>query len=298
LDENVYDSGYSSKYVDVVAQLPNVEILDMPADKDGDGLVEFMVKFDRSAVEAILQPAEAVTLSVSGEFAKGIFEGSDVIRVIEKGNSSANKTVLKLNKHVQKDKEKAKVRINLFTTGNSQVSAVLVNEYIPKELARDTMTGILVPYGLLWEIEKIEQGKKQAVEYTLKIQKVEVATTYELKTIVEYQPAEDLEMLEEITYLTVEPDAQVKLKEGQSKGAVKEKGRGYTKEQRGRAYSKGGGSSGGSSGDRGKSEEHRQDDKAHEKEKGKPDSPPGNPNPGPPENPGQGNDKGEGKGKK
>lgn len=84
--------------------------------------------------------------------------------------------------------------------------------------------------------------------------------------------AEDLEMLEEITYLTVEPNGQLRLKEGQSKGEVKEKGKGYTKEERGREYSK---SSSGGGGDRGKSEEHRQDDKAHEKEKGKPDSPPG-----------------------
>jgi hypothetical protein len=57
-------------------------------DKDGDGLPELMVKFDRSAVEQILQPADAVTLSVSGEFAQGIFEGYDAIRVIQKNLQS------------------------------------------------------------------------------------------------------------------------------------------------------------------------------------------------------------------
>lgn len=161
--------------------------------------------------------------------------------------------MLKLDKHLDKKdgrQNQIRVRIDLFTTGNSQVSAVLVEEYIPRGLGADTMTGIFVPYGLLWEIEKIEQGKKQAVEYTLIIPKVEVTTTYELRTVVEYQTAEDLEMLKETTYLTVEPDGQAKLKEGQSKGTVKEKGKGYTKEQRGSTYSKGGGSSSGGSGAR------------------------------------------------
>ncbi|MFH1774557.1 MAG: S8 family serine peptidase [Methanobacteriota archaeon] len=59
-----------------------------PQDKDGDGLKEFMVKFNRSAVEQILQPADAVTLSVGGEFAQGIFEGYDAIRVIQKNLQS------------------------------------------------------------------------------------------------------------------------------------------------------------------------------------------------------------------
>ncbi|MDI6655539.1 MAG: hypothetical protein QME59_06610, partial [Candidatus Hydrothermarchaeota archaeon] len=100
----------------------------------------FMVKFDRSAVEAILQPADAVTLSVEGEFAQGIFEGYDAIRVIQKG------------------KLEAKVRIDLFATGNSQVEAVLVEEYIPNGLGVDTMTGMFTSHGLLWDVGRIEQG--------------------------------------------------------------------------------------------------------------------------------------------
>ncbi len=186
----------------------------------------------------------------------------------EKGNST--KTALKLNKHLQKEGNQAKIIIDLFTTSNSQVDAVLVEEYIPNGLGVDTRTGIFTGYGLLWDVGRVEQGDKQSVEYTLRIL-VETPTTYMLRTVVEYQTAEDLEMLEEITYLTVEPNGQLRLKEGQSKGEVKEKGKGYTKEERGRGYSK---SSSGGGGDRGKSEEHRQDDKAHEKEKGKPDSPP------------------------
>ncbi|MFQ6061216.1 MAG: hypothetical protein ACE5KV_08015, partial [Thermoplasmata archaeon] len=45
-----------------------------------------MVKFDRSEVEDILSPSEAVTLTVSGELYDGTrFEGSDDIRVIQPG---------------------------------------------------------------------------------------------------------------------------------------------------------------------------------------------------------------------
>lgn len=54
-------------------------------DRDEDGIPERMVKFDRSAVQAALQAGEA-TLTVEGQLNDGTsFEGSDVIRVIDKG---------------------------------------------------------------------------------------------------------------------------------------------------------------------------------------------------------------------
>lgn len=58
-------------------------------DRDKDGLPELMVKFDRAAVQAIVQPADKVNISVSGEVIKdGIpipFQGIDSIRVISPG---------------------------------------------------------------------------------------------------------------------------------------------------------------------------------------------------------------------
>jgi len=54
-------------------------------DCDGDGIADLMVKFSRSAVQAIVQPGE-VELTVSGELADGTkFEGSDTIMVINPG---------------------------------------------------------------------------------------------------------------------------------------------------------------------------------------------------------------------
>jgi len=277
----------------------------VPADKDGDGLVEFMVKFDRSAVEQILEPADAVTLSVSGEFTAGIFEGRDTIRVIEEGsNKSVNSTVLKLNKHVEKKggrDNQARVRIDLFTVGNTVVDSVFVREYIPEELGRDTSNGAFTGYGLMWDVGRIKQGEKQSIEYTLIIPEVKVPTTYTLRTVVEYQTAEDLETIEEITYLVVEPDGQVKLKAGQGKHAVKERGQGYTRGTRGRHYDRGGGSGEDRGRGRGRPENPgRPEDPGrgppdNPRQPDNPDNPPpNNPNPGQPKNPGQGNDNGGG----
>ncbi len=56
-------------------------------DYDSDGIADLMVKFDRSAVQDLLEPAYEVELTVSGELGDGTsFEGSDTIRVIDKGN--------------------------------------------------------------------------------------------------------------------------------------------------------------------------------------------------------------------
>jgi len=50
-------------------------------DHDGDGIPDLMVKFDRAAVQALLQPGE-VELKVSGRLVDGLpFEGSDTIMV-------------------------------------------------------------------------------------------------------------------------------------------------------------------------------------------------------------------------
>ncbi len=50
-------------------------------DHDGDGILERMVKFDRSAVQAILTVGDAVGITVTGEVAGTPFEGSDIIGV-------------------------------------------------------------------------------------------------------------------------------------------------------------------------------------------------------------------------
>jgi hypothetical protein len=55
-------------------------------DCDDDGITELMVKFDRSAVQGILEAGNEVEITVSGELEDDMkFEGSDTIRVIDKG---------------------------------------------------------------------------------------------------------------------------------------------------------------------------------------------------------------------
>jgi parallel beta-helix repeat protein len=57
-------------------------------DRDNNGLPELMVKFDKSEVQSILSPGEEVTITVTGGvfYNDGLtdFEGSDIIRVIDK----------------------------------------------------------------------------------------------------------------------------------------------------------------------------------------------------------------------
>jgi hypothetical protein len=55
-------------------------------DDDGDGVAELMVKFSRSAVQALLTPDEETELTVTGALSDGrLFEGTDTIRVINPG---------------------------------------------------------------------------------------------------------------------------------------------------------------------------------------------------------------------
>lgn len=52
-------------------------------DYDGDGIVDLMVKFDRNSVQSLLNPADSVDITISGNFNNGShFEGTDTIRVI------------------------------------------------------------------------------------------------------------------------------------------------------------------------------------------------------------------------
>ncbi|MEW6221865.1 MAG: kelch repeat-containing protein [Candidatus Hadarchaeota archaeon] len=55
-------------------------------DRDGDGVTDLMVKFDRAAVQAMLKPGD-VKLAVTGKVGALKFEGSDTIRVIESSRS-------------------------------------------------------------------------------------------------------------------------------------------------------------------------------------------------------------------
>ena len=55
-------------------------------DCDDDGIAELMVKFDSSAVQEILEAGDEVEITVTGELNDDTkFEGSDTIRVINKG---------------------------------------------------------------------------------------------------------------------------------------------------------------------------------------------------------------------
>ena len=52
-------------------------------DYDRDGVADLMVKFDRALIESAVTPGD-VTITVTGELIDGvIFEGSDIIKVIQ-----------------------------------------------------------------------------------------------------------------------------------------------------------------------------------------------------------------------
>lgn len=83
--------GYDASYIDVSSIRLNDEVQaeDNPTeigDYDGDGIADLMVKFDRSAVQEILEVGDEVVIKITGDLTDGIpFEGSDTIRVIDKG---------------------------------------------------------------------------------------------------------------------------------------------------------------------------------------------------------------------
>ncbi|TDA32521.1 MAG: hypothetical protein DSO03_02560, partial [Hadesarchaea archaeon] len=78
--------GYDLESVDVgTIRLEGVSAEPHPielGDHDGDGVPDLMVKFDRSAVQSLLEPGEK-ELTVTGNWHAVLFKGSDVIRVIE-----------------------------------------------------------------------------------------------------------------------------------------------------------------------------------------------------------------------
>lgn len=65
----------------VSAQLTPTEV----GDYDNDGILDRMVKFDRQAVIEIVNAGDQVKITVRGEVAEKQFEGSDTIRVVDKG---------------------------------------------------------------------------------------------------------------------------------------------------------------------------------------------------------------------
>ncbi|GEM_PF-6216509 len=89
---------YDVRDIDVNTVLLNGEV---PAelrptatgDRDGDGGSSLMVKFDRSAVQEILEVGDAVTITVTGVLTDGvIFSDSDIIRVIDPGRAGKPET--------------------------------------------------------------------------------------------------------------------------------------------------------------------------------------------------------------
>lgn len=84
-------AGYNVADIDVSTLLLNgsVQAESKPAsigDEDNDGIVDLMAKFDRAAVEDLLEVGENVEITVSGSLINGTqIVGIDIIRVINKG---------------------------------------------------------------------------------------------------------------------------------------------------------------------------------------------------------------------
>jgi hypothetical protein len=95
--------GYDVSNIDVNTVLLNdqVHAKDHPTeigDNDNDGIADLMVKFDRSAVQEILEVGEEVEVTVTGDLTDGPpFEGSDLIRVIGGTVSGTSGTITYTN---------------------------------------------------------------------------------------------------------------------------------------------------------------------------------------------------------
>jgi len=80
--------GYDVGDIDISSIMLNgvVSALSKPTeigDYDNDGIPDLMIKFDREAVQEILDVGEQIEITISGEVDGILFEGSDSIRVID-----------------------------------------------------------------------------------------------------------------------------------------------------------------------------------------------------------------------
>jgi hypothetical protein len=63
--------------------VPALTRLSEVGDYDSDGIPDLMVKFDRSAVQGVVEASESVEITVTGEVEGMQFEGTDSTRVID-----------------------------------------------------------------------------------------------------------------------------------------------------------------------------------------------------------------------
>jgi subtilase family serine protease len=155
---------------------------------------------------------------------------------LDKKNSTPS---LRLAKSIKPRKDcHAEITIGLLSQGNTPVKAVLVKEYIPRELAVKTFDGVFTGYGLMWVVGVVEH--RETIAYTIRLPEVEEPATYELKTVVEYQTPWDLEVVEKTAYLTLTPGGKARLDKGRDKRSVKARGKGYARVYWGRPNYKGG----------------------------------------------------------
>lgn len=83
--------GYDINTIDLESIRLNDQIPITPepteiGDYDENGIPDLMVKFDRLAVQSILEVGDEAKITITGELINGKpFEGSDIIRVIDKG---------------------------------------------------------------------------------------------------------------------------------------------------------------------------------------------------------------------
>ncbi|MEE8400997.1 MAG: hypothetical protein V3R86_02440 [Candidatus Hydrothermarchaeaceae archaeon] len=129
--------------------------------------------------------------------------------------------------HQEHDRGRGKIIIELRAREGQTVKAALVKEYINKKLAVSPSGGVFTGFGVMWKAGTVEQSK--TLSYTLRLPTVEEPATYEIKTVVEFQTRENLETVEKISYLTVNPDGQVMISGGRETSEVTAEGKGFTR---------------------------------------------------------------------